>query len=113
MVEKVRADPERLGCKSLSLHLSSLRRFSSYVLTICFLFHFSRDLLSSRVSEAQIHPSPASRTRRCGLSLNVSHLSVLSNLPRHKRDGHPLLPAQHQLGRPRHRRSRPNHRVQD
>ena len=105
MVEKVRADPECLGCKSLSLHLSSLQRFSSYVLTICFLFHFSRDLLSSRVSEAQIHPSPASRTRRCGLSLNVSHLSVLSNLPRHKRDGHPLLPAQHQLGRPRHRRS--------
>ena len=40
MIEKIRADPERLGGKSLSLRLLSLRRFRSYVLTICFAFAF-------------------------------------------------------------------------
>ena len=58
------------------------------------LLHFSRDLLSNRQAGAQVHPSPASRARRCGFSSNVSHLLVLSNLPRRERDGDPLLPAQ-------------------
>ena len=60
MVEKIRADPERLGGKSLSLRLLSLRRFSSYLRThhlFCFCISavtcFQIDRLMRKYTPAQ------------------------------------------------------------